>query len=301
MNYQQAFDELSQHPDFQILKRIPQLYKERCASSISKVFIATIIDLETMGMDANQHEIIEIGMLSFSFSNEDGILGIKSSYNELNDPLRSIPAEITKITGIRDEDVAGKTIDWNHVSVVLQDSHLILCHNAQFDRNFLELQTPDLIKNQITALPFGCTIKDINWKERGFESPKLDYLNWKLGFFYDGHRAINDCWATLNLLLHEKGAFETLKERVRQKQTLICAEHAPFEKKDLLKTRLYRWSDGSASLPKSWWTIVDNDRLSDEKKWLDSIIYTQENKSNTLPKNEITARNRYSLRAELIK
>lgn len=48
--------------------------------------MTTIIDLETMGMDATQHEIIEIGMLSFSFSNEDGILGIKHTSNELKGP-----------------------------------------------------------------------------------------------------------------------------------------------------------------------------------------------------------------------
>lgn len=297
---EQSFVELSQHPDFKVLKRVPMQLKERAAQPSSKVFITTIIDLETMGMDATQHEIIEIGMLSFSFSNEDGILGIKFTYNELNDPGKPIPPEITKITGIRNEDVIGKTINWAFVLQVLKESHLIICHNAQFDRNFLELQTPKEIQERVTSLPFGCTIKDIDWKERDYESSKLDYLNWKLGYFYDGHRAINDCWATLNLLLQEQGAFDELKGRVRKRQTLICAENAPFDKKDLLKNRLYRWSDGTGKLPKSWWTIVDNDVLADEKAWLDAEIYRQENKSNTLPQSEITARNRYSFRAELI-
>ncbi len=99
-----------------------------------------------------------------------------------------------------------KAINWDFVFQVLKESHLIICHNAQFDRNFLELQTPEEIKERVTSLPFGCTIKDIDWKERDYESSKLDYLNWKLGYFYDGHRAINDCWATLNLLLQEQGA-----------------------------------------------------------------------------------------------
>jgi DNA polymerase-3 subunit epsilon len=276
-------------------------FKERSASTTSKIFIATIIDLETMGMEANHHEIIEIGMLSFLFSNEDGILGIKYAYNELNDPGKPIPPEITKITGIRNEDIIGKAINWDFVLQALKESHLIICHNAPFDRNFLELQTPDEIQKRVKELPFGCTIKDINWKERNYESSKLDYLNWKLGYFYDGHRAINDCWATLNLLIQEEGAFDELKSRVRKKQTLICAENAPFEKKDLLKNRLYRWSDGIGTLPKSWWTIVDNDVLADEKAWLDAEIYRQENKSNTLPQSEITAKNRYSFRSELIR
>lgn len=68
-----------------------------------KRFIATIIDLETMGMDAKSHEIIEIGMLSFVFTNEEGIIDLHQTYNELNDPGKPIPEEITKITGITKE------------------------------------------------------------------------------------------------------------------------------------------------------------------------------------------------------
>ena len=65
----------------------------------------------------------------------------------------------------------------------------------------------------------------------GYEGSKLEYLNFKLGYFYDGHRAIVDCWATINLLINEKGAFDELKAKVRCKETLICAENAAFEKK----------------------------------------------------------------------
>ncbi|WP_454783993.1 hypothetical protein [Legionella sp. WA2024007413] len=60
---EQSFDTLSRHPDFQVLKRVPMQIKERATQPSSKVFMTTIIDLETMGMDATQHEIIEIGML----------------------------------------------------------------------------------------------------------------------------------------------------------------------------------------------------------------------------------------------
>lgn len=298
---EQSFNELSNHPNYQVLKRVPMELIKNIASPSAKEFIATIIDLETMGMSPAQNEIIEIGLLSFSFTNEDGILEIRHCYNELNDPSKPIPVEITKITGIRNEDVIDKAINWDFVLQVLKESHLVICHNTQFDRNFLELQTPGDIQMQITSLPFACTIKDIDWKERNYESSKLDYLNWKLGYFYDGHRAINDCWATLNLLLNEQGAFDELKHNVRKKQMLICAENAPFDKKDLLKNRHYRWSDGTGKLPKSWWTIVDNDALTDEKSWLDAEIYGRNNKSNALPQSEITARNRYSFRAELLK
>lgn len=294
-----ALRELRENPDFQILARVPATLTTK-PNVDPKCFVATIIDLETMGLDAKQHEIIEIGLLSFSFSSIDGILGIVATYNELHDPGKPIPDEVTKVTGIRYEDVKGRAIDWSHVSQLLQNSHLIICHNSSFDRNFLELQTPGPIQSIIQGLPFACTIKDIDWKDRGIESSKLDYINWKLGFFYDGHRAINDCWATLNVLLQAEGVFDELKSNVRKKEVIICAKDASFDKKDLLKARSYRWSDGSARMPKGWWICIANTLLEEEKRWLDEEIYGYTGASNKIPQADITARNRYSFRAEAL-
>ncbi len=90
---------------------------------------------------------------------------------------------------------------------------------------------------------------------------------------------------------------DELKENVRRKETLIIAENAPFSKKDLLKQKKYRWSDGQGTLPKAWWTTLTNDELQTELDWLDTEIYGFSGAANALPKIEITARQRYSLRA----
>lgn len=294
-----ALHELLADPDYQILKRVPTTLAPK-TSADPKSFIATIIDLETMGLDPKNHEIIEIGLLSFSFSSADGILDIVTTYNELNDPGKPIPEEVTKVTGIRDEDVKGKAIDWEYVSQSLKTSHLVICHNSAFDRNFLEMQTPETIQVIVQSLPFACTVRDIDWKEYGIESSKLDYINWKLGYFYDGHRAINDCWATLNVLLQAEGVFDELKSNVRKREVIICAKDAPFDKKDLLKARNYRWSDGAARLPKGWWICIASTLLDEEKQWLDEEIYERQGASNKIPQGDITARNRYSFRAEIL-
>jgi DNA polymerase-3 subunit epsilon len=285
------------NPDYKILKRVSNKL-DVVQNLDSKTFIASIIDLETMGLDAKSHEIIEIGILAFSFSSGDGIINIVDSYNELQDPGKPIPAEITKVTGITDQDVHGKSIDWDRVLQLLTRSNLIICHNSRFDRNFLELQTPVAIQQIIKNRPFGCTISDIDWRSRGYESSKLEFLNFKLGYFYEGHRALVDCWATLNLLLQEKGAFDELKANVRSKETLLCAKNADYDKKDLLKSRNYRWSDGTNSLPKCWWIIVKNDQMTLEREWLDEHIYSRQGASASLPFIEITAFKRYSFRAE---
>lgn len=283
-----------------VLKRVPESFiKLPCQDS--KPFIATLIDLETMGINARTDEIIEIGILSFVFTTQDGIVDVIDTYNELHDPGKPIPEEITRITHITDDDVKGKAIDWNVVLRILEKSHLVICHNSGFDRKFLELQTPEHIKLVIESKPFACTIKDIDWRGRGYESNKLDYLNFKMGFFYNGHRALVDCWATLNLLRHIPDAFEELKANVRRKETLLCAVNAPYDKKDLLKARKYRWEDGLGNLPKCWWTTVPNDQLEIEKNWLDNEVYGREGASNSLPNIEINAFKRYSYRAERIK
>ena len=294
-----SLSELQNHPDYRVLKRVSEKF-DRLPNQDDKLFVATIIDLETMGMNPKENEIIEIGMLSFMFSTGDGIVGVTDTYNELNDPGKPIPAEITRITKITDADVAGKFIDWGVVSRILKESHLVICHNSRFDRKFLELQTPDEVRTIVESKPFACTINDVDWRGRGYESNKLDYLNFKMGYFYEGHRALVDCWATFNLFRHEPESFNELKANVRRKEILLCAANAPFDKKDLLKARKYRWEDGLGSLPKSWRITIASDLLEAEQSWLDKEIYGREGASRSLPMLEVSAFKRYSHRAELM-
>ncbi len=282
---------------YKVLTRVPETLSTQAEIS-GKLFKAAIIDLETTGLDSRNDEIIEIGTLIVSFTNEDGFISTEFADNQLQQPDKPISEEITRITGITNEDVAGKTIDWQQLENKLNDVDLIICHNASFDRNFMELQTPEHFCKLIQTKAFGCSSRDVNWTELGFEGAKLEYLNLKMGYFYDGHRALVDCWATLNILLQNKEAFEQLKASVRKKEYLICAINAAFDKKDELKARRYRWSDGSGSLPKSWWTTVKEDKYQEELDYLKDEIYG--GRQMTLPTAVITARKRHSYRAQKI-
>jgi len=294
-----ALEQILKDPNYMVLKKLPETLKSR-PSSAKEIFSAVIIDLETMGLDAHKNAIIEIGLLKFSFTNADGIIEVTDTYNSLNDPGEPIPELVTKITGITNEDVKNQKVDWDYIAAQVKTCNLVICHNSGFDRNFLELQTPVEIQTLFKKMPFACTLKDIDWSERGFESSKLDYLNWKLGFFYDGHRALTDCWAAFNLLLQEDGAFDELKNNVKKSETLLCAVSAPFEKKDLLKERKYRWSDGAGHLPKCWWITVSNDNIAEETSFLEEVVYGKPGAAKKLPQSKITAHTRYSFRAEAI-
>ena len=289
---------VSANHNFKVLKRVPEQRTLKVANTGSRLFTAAIIDLETLGLDPTLHPIIELGMLLFSFSSTEGILDVVETYNGLQDPGVPIPEGITAITGITDEDVAGQAIDWPLVAQYLQRTDVVICHNASFDRNHLEMQTPPLIQGIVKDMAFGCSLKDVDWRSRGYESGKLEFLNFKAGYFYEGHRALVDCWATLNILVVEEGAFDELKASVRKREVLICALNSSYDTKDLLKGRGYRWSDGAGALPKSWWTTVDESALVDEKTWLDETVYKSKGASAEFPNKIITARLRYSRRAQ---
>jgi DNA polymerase-3 subunit epsilon len=53
------YQQLAKDPDYQILRQVPTTFAKRPCSD-SNFFVATIIDTETMGLDASSHEIIEL-------------------------------------------------------------------------------------------------------------------------------------------------------------------------------------------------------------------------------------------------
>jgi DNA polymerase III subunit epsilon len=292
-----ALELLNNNQNYQVLTRVATELKP--ASQVTgDSFKAAFIDLETTGLDPKTDEIIEIGTLIVSFTNEQGFIAVEFEDNQLQQPSKPISEEITAITGITNEDVAGKAINWQDLAKELEQVNLVICHNAAFDRNFLELQTPAFFSQLMQRTAFGCSARDVNWRTMGFEGAKLEYLNLKLGYFYDGHRALVDCWATFNILDKQPGAFDALKQSVREKQRLICAINADYDKKDELKKRGYRWSNGQDKLPKCWWTIIAETDYEPELAYLHEQIYY--GREVTLPTAAITAYQRYSYRAQTI-
>jgi DNA polymerase-3 subunit epsilon len=70
-----------------------------------------ILDTETTGVDHRKDEIIEIGAIAFTFDAAGSIGDVTGLYGGLQQPSIPISAEITKLTGITDEMVAGQFID----------------------------------------------------------------------------------------------------------------------------------------------------------------------------------------------
>ncbi len=232
-----------------------------------------ILDTETTGLKAGNHEIIEIGVIAFTFDATGNFGDVTGIYGGLQQPSISIPSEITRLTGITNDMVAGQSIDMAALQALIEPADLLIAHNAGFDRPFCEAFS-DLFSGKAWA----CSNSEIDWSSRGYEGTKLAYLIGQAGYFHDGHRAVDDCFALLEVLAREvegsaSTAFVELYEASQRSRVRIFAENSPFDMKDHLKARGYRWSDGSDGRPKSWWIEVGEEAFDDELRYLRAEIY----------------------------
>jgi DNA polymerase III subunit epsilon len=103
----------------------------------SPKLVAAVVDVETTGINPDRDKIIELGICLFEYDRQSGrIYKVIGSWEWLEDPGFSISPEITKITGITDEMVAGHRIDDGAVNDLLGRVVLVIAHNADFDRRF---------------------------------------------------------------------------------------------------------------------------------------------------------------------
>jgi DNA polymerase-3 subunit epsilon len=71
-------------------------------------------------------------------------------------------------------------------------------------------------------------------------------------------------------------ALAVLLESARKKTVRIWAEQSPFELKDSLKRRGYRWSNGTDGRSKSWYVDVRESALDTELAFLRTEIYLRD-------------------------
>jgi DNA polymerase-3 subunit epsilon len=266
--HSQAADFLSMHPDYRVQRRLVSVTHFHEADPLASSRIGVAIDVETTGLDREADRIIELAIQRFRFDDRGRIVQVGLPRVWREDPGIPIDPKITKLTGLAAEDVAGQEIDDTMAVDILSSADIIVAHNAAFDRPFVDRRLP-----AIAGKPWACSMAELDWLELGFEGRALAHLVSQCGWFYEGHRAENDILALLYLLSYGLPDGETILAKL-----IACSERptyrvnaidAPFDAKDRLKSRGYRWD---AAL-RFWWKSIGEQESDVERSWLLSDVY----------------------------
>ncbi|MDB5848298.1 MAG: polymerase subunit epsilon [Rhodoferax sp.] len=312
-DFESLAQRLEAHADYRVLRRlVPRLYFEATAlasepasdsasgsgslpgsAGIARLLI---LDTETTGLNHARDKIMELALLRVDVDRATGQpVGPVLVYDGLEDPGQPIPAEVQAITGIDDGMVRGQQLDTARIAELLDGVDLVVAHNAGFDRPFVEARLP-----AFAAKDWACSFADIDWKGEGKGSSKLETLALGLGLFYDAHRAEMDCHALLAVLQATlptagRSGLARLLQAAPTPRYRLQATGAPFDAKDALKDRGYRWD----AVQKVWHTRLDDAALLDaEAAWLKAEVYGQ--RAARVQVETLDAQVRYSGRAGVV-
>ncbi|QHE78049.1 3'-5' exonuclease [Hydrogenophaga sp. PBL-H3] len=267
---------LEQDPDFRVLRRLVPLAdfgpgpvaSGQTTPACQRVLV---LDTETTGLSHQSDKIIELAMLLVQVDVATGLpFGPVELFEGFEDPGMPIPPVAQEVTGISDDMVKGHRLDDARVEAMVSKADLVVAHNAGFDRPFVEARF-----SCFAAKAWACSFADIDWKAAGAGSSKLSALAQDQGWFFDAHRAQVDCHALLQVLAKTVARSTTtglmqLITAASRPSFKLRATGSPFESKDQLKSRGYRW-DADA---KVWFcTVVDAQKLEDEIEWLKAQVY----------------------------
>ncbi len=277
---------LSSMPGYRVLREIDaNVGVERLRDTAAGERIAAVVDTETTGLDSIKDRMIEIAVQRVIFNDGQHIVEIERARSWLEDPQRPLTPDISQLTGLVDRDLFGQRFDDEAILEMIGASDIVIAHNAAFDRPFLDRRFP-----RLSDLSWACSLSQLDWRDLGYDGRALGHLVLQSGRFFDGHRAGNDVSALVTLLKTMAPDGRTilahLLDRCERDTHRVEAIGAPFEAKDGLKARGYRWD----AAHRFWWREVKASELSCEENWLEKKVYRGRGRPRSIP---ITPRTRF--------
>ena len=172
-------------------------------------------DTETTGLNSKFDRIIELAMLTV----EDG--EIKDEYDKFVNIGRDLPAKITQITGITNDDLILKGESEAHIAEDLKNNltpdTLMIAHNCQFDLSFvyslLERHYPTEAYEIVSNLKWIDTVTVLKDRKE-FPHKLIDAVKYYGIEEVNFHRAIDDTKALYNVTQALKEERNDLKEYI---------------------------------------------------------------------------------------
>ncbi len=240
-----------------------------------------MVDTETTGPDASADQAIQLAMVPFCYHPATGeVVEVGPAGIFYEEPTRPISAESHAVHGITADRVKGQHFALSDIAMAFGPSQLVLAHNAAFDATILYRRFGSLV----TSSPWGCTYTDVAWKKRGYTGASLGaLLQDHTQHHFTGHDAADDCYAALHVLAtpFADGTYplQQILQRIKDPRVTLFAVGAPFEVKDALAKRGYKWNDpgkGGAlhpTGPKAWCIDLDASAVDSERAWLNDAVY----------------------------
>jgi len=154
-----------------------------------------VIDIETTGLSAKDHEIIEIAALLVVDN------CIESEFQALIKPSCSVPPEIEALTGLSTESLKNERVISEVIPEFLSfiDCYPIVCHNTDFD--FVFLRT--ICKQCGLQMLSNSSVDTLQIARKQITDVKNYKLSTLLDYFGINpsreHRSLDDCYATQQL------------------------------------------------------------------------------------------------------
>lgn len=280
---------LDRHEDYRVLRRMPAMRRAEAEGVRADMLVGVAVDVETTGINHDTDVVIELALQRFWADANGRIVLTGRPRSWLEDPGRPLSEEIVRLTGLTDERLRGRSILDAEAASLIRDADFVVAHNAGFDRPFVEARLPEC-----AGRPWICSLRDFDWRAGGFEGGRLGDLLSQMSWFFPAHRAGDDVTALLHLVDHridgDRTVLRALVDAASCPTFRIAATDAPFEAKDVLKARGYRW-DATARV---WSREVGDDAHTAEVDWASEHVYEGRRGPDV---ERVTWRTRYARRS----